>query len=220
MAPGRALAPKPTHESFITYTYAMPRLANNTRARRRATLIEAGWSCLARSGCRDLRIDDICREAKVSKGAFYGYFPHKQTFLLALLQADAEKVEQTMMRLQAAPLSAGERLRAFASAMLQRAQEPGRAQLAADIWSGMQADPAMRQLLVTVTARRRERLRAWVETGIADGQLVSAPANALASLLLALGDGLTMHAGLDPEAFRWDNIGRTLDILLASLQPR
>ncbi|MHB8312932.1 MAG: TetR/AcrR family transcriptional regulator [Candidatus Dormibacteria bacterium] len=197
----------------------MPRLADNTRARRRRVLIDAGWSCLARTGCRDLRVDDICHEAGVSKGAFYGYFPHKQTFLLALVQDDAERVEETMLRLQAAPMRAGERLQAFASAMLQRAQEPGRVQLAADIWAGMQADATMRRLLVAVTARRRDRLRSWLEVGIADGELLEAPANALASLVLALGDGLTMHAGLDPQAFRWDNIRRALDILLSVLQP-
>ncbi|MHB8331975.1 MAG: hypothetical protein ACYDEA_07245, partial [Candidatus Dormibacteria bacterium] len=69
------------------------------------------------------------------------------------------------------------------------------------------------------TARRRDRLRSWLEVGIADGELLEAPANALASLVLALGDGLTMHAGLDPQAFRWDNIRRALDILLSALQP-
>ncbi|MHB1640312.1 MAG: TetR/AcrR family transcriptional regulator, partial [Candidatus Dormibacteria bacterium] len=175
------------------------------------------WSCIALTGCRDLRVDDICHEAGVSTGAFCGYFPHKQTFLLALVEDDAERVEETMLRVQAAPMRAGERLQSFA--MLQRAQEPGRVQLAADIWSRMQADATICRLLVAAIARRRDLLRSWLEVGVADGELVKAPANALASLVLAFGDGLTMHAGLDPQAFQWDNIRRALDILLCVLQP-
>jgi hypothetical protein len=50
--------------------------------------------------------------------------------------------------------------------------------------------------------------------------LVGAPANALASLMLALGDGLTIHARLDPEAFKWENIRVTVDLLLRALEPR
>jgi hypothetical protein len=49
------------------------------------------------------------------------------------------------------------------------------------------------------------------------GELVDTPANALASLLLAIGDGLSLHAGLDPGAFRWENISHALDLLLAGL---
>ena len=197
----------------------MPKLAARTRARRRQALIAAGWHCLDRTGYRDMTVDDICREAKVSKGAFYGYFPHKQTLLLALLHDESERIEQVMLELQTASMSAGARLQAFAVAMLERAQQPGRIQISTDIWSGMLTDPAMRETLVTATAQRRRRLRAWVEAGVTRGELVAAPANALASLLLALGDGLTLHAGLDPEAFRWDNIRLTLDLLLAALQP-
>ncbi|MGC8472890.1 MAG: TetR family transcriptional regulator C-terminal domain-containing protein [Candidatus Dormibacteria bacterium] len=96
---------------------------------------------------------------------------------------------------------------------------PSRVQIAADIWSAMLTDPEARETLVAVTAQRRQRLRGWVEDGVARGELVAAPANALASLLLALSDGLTLHAALDPEAFRWDNIRRTLDLLLSALQP-
>ncbi|HUY55001.1 MAG TPA: TetR/AcrR family transcriptional regulator [Candidatus Nanopelagicaceae bacterium] len=197
----------------------MPKLADHTRASRRQVLIEAGWKCLARLGGHDLRVEDICHEAAMSKGAFYGYFPHKQAFLLALLEDEEAGVEGLMLDLELASSNAGERLRGFAGAMLRRAQEPGRVQLVADIWSGAQTDPGMHQLLVAVTAKRRERLRRWVERGSAEGELIPAPANALASLLLAFGDGLAIHARLDPEAFRWDNVGRAMDLLLSALQP-
>jgi hypothetical protein len=62
--------------------------------------------------------------------------------------------------------------------------------------------------------RRRAPLRRWVEEGIANGELVDIPTNALASILLALTDGLILHAALDPNGFRWARIARALDIVL------
>lgn len=197
----------------------MPKLADHTRQSRRQTLVEAGWRGLARLGGQELRVAEICREAGVSKGTFYGYFPHKQTFLLALLKDDEAAVEGLMEQLELAFANAADRLRGFAAGMLQRAQKPGRVQLAAEIWSGAQNDPAMRELLAEITSRRRARLRSWVEQGIAADDLVPAPANAVASLVLAFADGLAIHAQLDPKAFRWENVGRATDLLLSSLRP-
>jgi BetI-type transcriptional repressor, C-terminal len=65
-----------------------------------------------------------------------------------------------------------------------------------------------------VVSRRRVALRSWFEEGINDGELVDVAANALAAILLALGDGLMLHAGLDPAGFRWTNVRRALDALL------
>ncbi|MGH7876565.1 MAG: TetR/AcrR family transcriptional regulator, partial [Candidatus Dormibacteraceae bacterium] len=68
----------------------MPKLAAATRAERRTQLIQAAWRCAARKGYRDMTVDDVCTEAGVSKGAFYGYFHQKQDLLVALLDDDAD----------------------------------------------------------------------------------------------------------------------------------
>ncbi len=198
----------------------MPKLSEATRADRRQRLIESGWQCLAKSSYADLSVDEICLQASISKGAFYGYFPHKEALLLALLEDDAHAMEDHMAKLAAAEPSALMRLRSFAASMLEHAQAPGRAQIAADLWAAMLSDARVRRVLGASTARRRRILRSWIEAGVASGELVGAPANALASLMLALGDGLTIHARLDPEAFKWENIRVTVDLLLRALEPR
>ena len=68
----------------------MPKLRPETRIERRQLLIDAAWRCAAVRGFRDLTVDDVCAEAGVSKGAFYGYFEHKQELLLALLEDDSD----------------------------------------------------------------------------------------------------------------------------------
>jgi AcrR family transcriptional regulator len=195
----------------------VPKLREETRTERRRLLIEAAWRCAAVRGFGDLTVDDVCAEAGVSKGAFYGYFEHKQELLLALLEDDALGLDAELDRITAASASGIERLRRFAQAMLSRGDDPAHVQVRADLWADLLTEPDVRERLAVVTQRRRERVRGWIEEAVASGELVEIPANALASILLALADGLIFHAALDPGGFRWRNIRRAIDQMLAGI---
>ena len=88
----------------------------------------------------------------------------------------------------------------------------------ADLWADLLTHDAVRKRLALATQRRRELVRGWIEEAVASGELVSIPANALASILLALTDGLMLHCALEPGGFRWPNIRRAIDVLLAGLE--
>jgi hypothetical protein len=57
------------------------------------------------------------------------------------------------------------------------------------------------------------------EDGIEAGELRAVPANAMASILLALTEGLVLHGSLDRRVFRWTNVYRALDFLLDGIKP-
>lgn len=196
----------------------MPRLKEEERIERRQRLLDAAWRCAARKGYRDITVDDVCAEADASKGAFYVYFETKQDLLLALLDDDASQVTAQIEELERQSLSQGERLRRFTRWMLERGADGARAQVRADLWAVALTDDTVRQRLSEVIGQRRRHLRAWIEAGVADGELVDMPANALASLLLALEDGLLLHAAVDGSAFRWERVRRAVTVLLAGLQ--
>jgi AcrR family transcriptional regulator len=198
----------------------MPKLRPETRVERRHDLIEAAWRCAARRGFRDLTVDDVCAEAGVSKGAFYGYFEQKQDLLLALLQDDAAALDRELERITSRSGSGVERVRQFARAMLARGEDAARVQVRADLWADLLTEDVVRQRLAEATQRRRELVRGWIEEAVASGELAPIPANALASILLALADGLMLHGALDPAAFRWSNVRRAIDVLLAGIEAR
>jgi TetR/AcrR family transcriptional regulator, transcriptional repressor of aconitase len=195
----------------------MPKLRPETRIERRQLLIDAAWRCAAVRGFGDLTVDDVCAEAQVSKGAFYGYFEHKQDLLLALLADDSDALDVELETITAASSSGVQRVRRFAQAMLARGDDPARVQVRADLWADLLTEEVVREHLAAVTARRRQLVRGWIEEAIASGELVAIPANALASILLALTDGLMLHGALDPGGFRWPNIRRAIDVLLAGI---
>jgi AcrR family transcriptional regulator len=196
----------------------VPKLRPEIRIERRQELIDAAWRCAARRGFRDLTVDDVCAEAGVSKGAFYGYFEQKQDLLLALLEDDAAALNRELERITGTSSSGVERVRRFAQAMLARGDDAARVQVRADLWADLLTEDTVRRRLADVTQRRRELVRSWIDEGIASGELVEIPANALASILLALADGLMLHGALDPAAFRWRNIRRAIDVMLAGIE--
>jgi AcrR family transcriptional regulator len=186
---------------------------------RRQALIDAAWRCAATKRFGDLTVDDVCTAAGVSKGAFYGYFDSKQDLLLALLDQDAAELDRLLDELETADLDPIERLRRVTRAMLELGDQPARVQVRADLWADILTDAEVRARFSATIQRRRVTLRRWIEEGIAAGEVVDVPTNATASILLALSDGLLLHASLDAAAFRWSNIQRALEVLLAALAP-
>jgi len=177
-------------------------------------LVDAAWRCAATKRFHDLTIDEVCAAAGVSKGAFYGYFASKQDLLLALLDESAAYLDRIMTDLDAAELSNLERVRRFNRAMLESVADPGRIQVRADLWADILTVDQVRARFAAAIDRRRGYLRGWLDAAIAAGEIDAVPANAVASILLALADGLLLHAGLDAGAFRWANIRHALELVL------
>jgi AcrR family transcriptional regulator len=196
----------------------VPKLRPETRVERRQLLVDAAWRCATLQGFRDLTVDDVCAEAGVSKGAFYGYFAHKQDLLLALLEDDAATLDAELERITGTSSSGVQRVRRFAQAMLARSEDAARVQVRADLWADLLTEEIVRERLATTMQRRRALVRSWIEEGVASGELRHIPANALSSILLALTDGLMLHRALDPTAFRWRNIRTAIDEMLAGIE--
>ncbi|HWF57660.1 MAG TPA: TetR/AcrR family transcriptional regulator [Candidatus Dormibacteraeota bacterium] len=197
----------------------MPKISTAVRSERRQQLIDAAWRCAGRRGYRDMTVDEVCAEAQVSKGAFYGYFTSKQDLLVALLEEDAAGLDAVLDDLGRRDVSNVARLRSFAREMCERGADPSGVQLRSDLWAAILTEPLIRDRVVAAVQRRRAVLRGWIEGAVATGELAPIPANAFASVLLALGDGLTLHSSLDPSGFRWTNITRVLAAVFGGLGP-
>ena len=192
----------------------MPRIGQERKGQRRRQILDAAWRCATRMGFHDMTVDDVCTEAGLSKGAFYGYFAQKRDLLLALFEDDGQRLDELMDELDERVHGSRDRLRAYTRAVLARSEETGRVQVRADMWTTMLTEPEVREAFAASMQARRVRLRSWVEDAVATGELVEIPANAFASILLALTDGLLLHGSLDPAGFRWINISKALDLLL------
>jgi AcrR family transcriptional regulator len=197
----------------------VPRISEQDRAARRQRLVDAAWRRMAETGYWETSVGAVCDEAGVSKGAFYGYFATKQDLFLALLEQETDALVGVAAELADEPVRGAERVRKFTQAMLRVGDEPGRVQLRADLWSALAADPVIRERFAATVERRRRVLRDWIVRSIHAGDLAieEQRANALASILIALTDGLMLHRAVDPTGFRWANIRSVMDSLIAGI---
>lgn len=181
--------------------------------------MDAAWRCLGRASFHDLTVDDICADAGVSKGSFYGYFESKQALLAALVDDEAAVLAAAAAEAAALDASGTERVRRYARAALSRADDIGRIQFRADVWSTLGTDPALEEQIRQVLTARRKLLRRMIEESIGRGEIALAErrANALASIVLALTEGLILHRALDPSAFLWTNVRPVIDALLEGI---
>jgi AcrR family transcriptional regulator len=196
----------------------MTKYSPEVRAEHRQALVDAAWRCVARTGYCDMTVEDVCREAGVTKGAFYWYFRSRDDVLLALLEEEGAATERALLQVIASSPPGIDRLRRFAKAMLQDGEDQARMQLRADLFAEMLCEKEVRRRFLGHLRRRHELLLAAIEEGMATGEYHEAiPSRAITSILLALADGLMFHAAVDPQSLRWPSLRRGVDMLLAGL---
>jgi AcrR family transcriptional regulator len=85
---------------------------------RRAQLIELGIAVFASRTYDDVSIDDVAREAGISKGLLYHYFPGKRAFYVACLREAADRLVETTTHIDDPAALAIDRLRVALDAYL------------------------------------------------------------------------------------------------------
>ncbi len=166
---------------------------------RRRELIDAAIRCLGEGGMSAFTVDQICREAGVSKGLVNHYFENKESLLVSVYEVMTQylyRVPDIEMRRDTGPR---ERLRAMVDASFGDSRM-ARPQLRAwlTLWGEIITNRKLQAL-------HRQRYRAFkqglIETisGISSQHGVDADSEQLARLLIAAIDGLWLEHCLDPE---------------------
>ena len=78
---------------------------------RKAQLLRVARKAFGRNGFHGVSMDDVAREAGVTKPILYDHFSSKEALYLALLDADAEALEERIRAALAAPMGNRERIR-------------------------------------------------------------------------------------------------------------
>ena len=177
-----------------------PRFSRKTPSERRRQLVEAAIRCLGEGGISAFTIDNICREADVSRGLINHHFESKQGLLVAVYETMTAYLEEITERCLASDAATAEaRLcdiidASFAPHAFSRSQF--KAWLA--LWGEIANDQRLREL-----HRRRYQIYrrglAEVFAATAKARQRALDADSLATACVALIDGLWVEWGLDPE---------------------
>ena len=135
---------------------AVPVLAPEQKEERRNNIIQAAWRCAGRKGFHELTIDEICDEAGVSKGSFYGYFESKQELLVALLDNDEVDVAGYRQELD-------RMAREISNEFAAEADEPASTGTAS---RPLPMNPSANKMLASDPAKGRRACAAWAAESI------------------------------------------------------
>ncbi|MCP4423970.1 MAG: TetR/AcrR family transcriptional regulator [Chloroflexi bacterium] len=197
----------------------MPKLKPETLAARKAHILTAALTCFAGKGYYQTTMDDIMREAGLSKGGVYVHFDSKRELFLALF--DWALAETGLLQsLTVTGATAYERLVNAVDGMATAVASPAfreMSPLMVDMWLQNMHDPDFKQMVASQYAQFRQPLTHLIEEGVTDGSFKPVEAASLANILLATFDGLMVQVLVDETAVNWTAVSQTLHILIAGL---
>jgi AcrR family transcriptional regulator len=186
----------------------MPRVSPAHAASRRRQILGAAWTCFARKGFHRTTMPEICREAGLSTGAVYSYFPGKEEIIEeGARRALASTLETLGAGAPGAP-AAGALSELLVFFALWLAEPDRRHQVRSDValWGEAATNRRIARVLGRSIRGLRSRLtglvrRAQVEGSIPPGLEASAVARAVLSLYLGIALQSVVDPGFEPRAY-------------------
>lgn len=183
----------------------------------RSKIMESAIKLFSIRGYNDASVDDMCKDAGISKGAFYHHFKSKQALFLALLdgwlqaidnaiEASKDKtVPETFMQMtEAFPYifeTAGENLPMFL-----------------EFWMQASRDEKIWQASVAPYRRYQKHFSSLIKKGVDEGSFVDVNPELASRMIISTAMGLLLQSLLDPKGAKWEKVAReSTNMLVNSL---
>ncbi len=189
-------------------------------AERTEQIIAAAIAVFSRLGFHKARMDDIAREAGLSKGTLYWYFESKDAITKALLQHLFDQEVQQVATLLAAEGSASERLLVLSRHLAGEFEQWSKLMAVVyEFYATATRDPVVQRTLAGYFQAYREPLTALIQQGIERGEFRRLNADATATIIGASFEGLALLWTIDPQTVRWrDTSSLAMQLLLAGMR--
>jgi AcrR family transcriptional regulator len=181
---------------------SVPRVSDAYLAARRQQILDAARTCFLRNGFHATSMQDVIREAGLSVGAVYRYFPSKNDLITALAQQVIDQVAgvfDAMAAEEPAPPLETSMFRAV-DLVTEMSGPGGPLRMALQVWSESQRDPLLADFVAGAYRRLRQRLVVIARRAHAHGHLpAGADPDAIGSVLFSLLPGYALQRMLTGE---------------------
>lgn len=169
---------------------------------RRAAILDAAQRCFRRYGFHSASIASICKEAGISPGHLYHFFPSKEAIVEAIVEGDRERMKTAVAEIAAQP----DLIQALIHAMESIDSEFGFAfdnALSAEIIAEAARNPRVAEILGRFDVDARSEIQRLLLVGQRAGQVRDdLDVEAMAGVILVIVDGLGARAISDPNGSR------------------
>jgi AcrR family transcriptional regulator len=149
-------------------------------------------------------VADICRYARISKGALYHHFASKQAVFLELLNTWLADLDRGLAAVEQSDVLAEhkiERMAEITGGVFQQAA--GQLPLFLQFWVKAAQDPIVWESTIHHYHRYVDYFTRLFDQGIADGSLYPENARLAAQAMMGLAIGILLQALLDPQGAEW-----------------
>jgi AcrR family transcriptional regulator len=187
----------------------VPRVSDEHLTARREQILDAARACFVRNGFHQTSMQDVIREAGLSVGAVYRYFPSKTDLIMAIAERVIAQVAGVFDHVLAEepPPPMLESLERVVDLVTANTGPGGVMRFAVQVWGESTTDPTLASFVDTVYRRIRELLVALVQRAIDRGELpAGTDAGQVGVVLFSLMPGYGLQriltGGPEPEVFK------------------
>lgn len=190
------------------------------KEQRRTQILDAAVACFARKGYYETTMDDIVREANLSKGTLYWHFKSKLDLFRSLTELWFAEIMESV-RHQADPeANPAGRLRMIVDAAKNSAaSRPELVRALLEFYTLALRNAELKQWLREAYVSDSAMMRGLIEEGIARGEFRPVDPAAVARLTMAALDGALLHRELfEEESAGSPTLDEVADTILALLE--
>ncbi len=179
------------------------------------SILHAASECFARDGYWTTDIDDICKKANLTKGAFYYHFSTKQDLFVEMLNNWTGKAGG---KLDLSGIESDDMLKVLSSIPERFSpifEEVDRQlPIFLDLYVKAISDPGLNKVVLNSYQKFLEFFKPLIKRGIANGSLKKVDPDDAAKILFSLTIGMLMQGLVDPRGEDWVKLAKKSIIMI------
>ncbi len=180
-----------------------------------AQIINSAIKLFSNHGYTAASVDMICKDAGVSKGAFYHHFESKQTLFLALLDGWLTTIDNSVEASREKTVPETFLLITEAFPYIIKTANEG-LPMFLEFWLQASRDQKIWQASIIPYRRYHKYFTALIKKGVEEGSFVEVDPEVASRLIVSTAMGLLLQSLLDPKGAKWEKVARESATMLVN----
>lgn len=176
-------------------------------------IMESAIKLFSSRGYNASSVDEICKDAGISKGAFYHHFESKQMLFLALLDGWLQFIDNAIeaSKDQTVP----ETFMAITEAYPYIFQTAGdNLPMFLEFWMIASRDKKIWEAGIAPYRRYQKYFTSLIKKGVDEGSFVEVDPELTSRMIISTAMGLLLQSLLDPKGAKWEKVARDSTTML------
>jgi len=179
----------------------------------RTKIIGSAIKLFSAHGFNAASVNDICKDAGISKGAFYHHFETKQALFLALLDGWLQTIDKAIeiSKDKTVPETFKQMTETFPYLF---ASAGAGLPMFLEFWLQASRDEEIWQASIAPYRRYHKHITALIKKGVEEGSFVEVNPDLAARMIISTATGLLLQSLLDPKGAKWEKVARASTTML------